>query len=155
VNTYAKTPLEIAAEIYGIDPRRFGEPKILRWGLAEVGATSIGQPVSIQAPQDLLICALSGQPNDGAAASFAGLELDFRYGDIDLVTDGKTAQRIPFSMLAGRGPGPSQAGGPWYAFKIPILIQAGTPLTTSVRNRTAGALTPSVAIDTVLLRSGR
>jgi len=149
---YAKTPLEIAAEIHGLDPQKLGATEALRFGLAQVAATTPGQPVTITNPSDRLLLAVSTQPNDGAAASYAGLELEFSYGDIYFATDGKTPQFVPFSMLAGRGPGPSQAGGPWYPWEIPIFCRANIAFTARVKNRTAGALTPVVALKTVRLR---
>lgn len=148
----AKSPLELAAEIYKIDPRRFGEPHILRFELAQVAAGQTGQPITISTPRELLICGISAQPNDGAAASYSGLELELLIGETSLASDGKTSQFVPFSFLAGRGPGPSQAGGPWYVYRVPLLIGGTVPIVARVKNRTAGALTPAVAIDTVLLQ---
>lgn len=149
---YAKTPLEIAAEIHGLDPQRLGDTEILRFNLAQVAAGTTGQPITITNPSDRLLLALSAQPNDGAAASYAGLELEFSYGEIYYATDGKTAQFVPFSMLAGRGPGPSQAGGPWYPWEVPLFIKGNVAFTARVKNTTAGALTPVVALKTVRLR---
>lgn len=150
---YTKTPLELAAEIYQFDPARYGRTHMLRFVLAAVGATSTGQAVTIPNPVDCVLLALSAQPNDGAAASYAGLELEFRYGDRDYATDGKTSQFVPFSCLAGRGPGPSQAGGPWYTWEIPIFIKGGQPLSARVKNTTGGSLTPAVVLKTVEVRA--
>jgi hypothetical protein len=149
---YAKTPLEIAAEIHGFDPQRLGDTEILRFTLAQVAALNTGQPITITNPNDRLLLALSAQPNDGAAASYSGLELEFSYGEIYFATDGKIAQFVPFSMLAGRGPGPSQPGGPWYEWEVPIFLKGNVALTARVKNTTAGALTPAVALKTVRLR---
>jgi hypothetical protein len=147
-----KTPLEIAAEIHGFDPQRLGDTEILRFELAEVAATSTGNPITITNPSDRILLALSAQPNDGAAASYAGLELEFSFGETYFATDGKIAQFVPFSMLAGRGPGPSQPGGPWYEWAIPIFLRGNLALTARVKNRTAGPLTPTVALRTVRFR---
>jgi hypothetical protein len=152
VPDYRKTPLEIAAEIHKFDPQKLGDTHALVFELAEIAAATTGQPITIATPSDRLLLALSAQPNDGAAASYAGLELQFTYGDRDFATNGKTPQFVPFSMLAGRGPGPSQAGGPWYTWEVPIFLKRGTALVAKVKNRTAGALTPKVVLKTVELR---
>ncbi len=150
-----KTPLDVAAEIYGLDPRRYGDTSILKFPFVAPGvaAGATSDVLTVTTITDRLLLALAAQPSDGAAASYAGLELEFQYGDRFFATDGKVSQFVPLSLLSGRGPGPSQAGGPWYSWEVPILLPANTVLAARIRNNTAGPLVPSVALKTVELRA--
>lgn len=148
-----KTPLEIASEVYGYAPQRYGDTSILKFPFAAtVGAGATSEVVSVTTITDRLLLGLAVQPDDGLAASYAGLELEFQYGDRFFASDGKVSQFVPFNLLSGRGPGAFQPGGPWYFWEVPIFLPANTVLASRVRNLTAGALFPAVVVKTVELR---
>lgn len=148
-----KTPLEIAIEAYGFSWSQFGDTSLLKFPFtAPIGPGDTSDVVSVTTIVDRLLIAIAAQPDDGAPASYAGLELEFQYGDRFYASNGKVSQFVPFNLLSGRGPGPFQPGGPWFYWQVPIVLPANTVLSARVRNNTLGALLPTPAVTTVELR---
>ncbi len=141
-----KTKIQIACERYGIDPRSLGDTHNYRFPLAAIlaGATSAQLPLKIQ--NTCLLVSLTGQPNTGLAADYAGLELEFTVDGRDFASDGVAAQKVPFAMLFGR------LSHPEWEWEVPPLIQASKSITARVLNNTAGTLTPSVVCKVVEIR---
>lgn len=142
---YAKSKLEFAMERFALRPERLGRPHLYSFAFPSIAAGITSQPVPVRVRYDAILLGLVGSPSDGAAASYAGLSLFFRYGDQDFCTDGQSEQSVGFAELFGRALHPS------FDFEIPLLIRAGTVLVARVTNATGGALTPSLHAKVVEL----
>lgn len=143
-----KSKIEIAAERYGIDPRRFGDTHVYKFAFDSIAAAE-QQVKNDRTYGPCLLLSIGGQSKDGLAASYAGLELQFEYGGKYFFSDGKTIEWIPFGILFGRVD--PHSGFEW---EIPPFFEKQIDLTARVRNTTAGALIPTVVVKTVEIRGG-
>lgn len=117
---------------------RVGASKIYTFPLPAVGAGQVSPPQTVTFRRSGLLVAVYGQPGDGSVAGFSGLSIRLTSGsNEDLFTDGNTFQYVSMLSLFG-------FSSNWFPL-MRRVSQSGT-FSCSVRNATAGALTPEVCL---------
>lgn len=143
---YVKTKIELAAERWGIDPKRFGDQHTYVFAPGAIPNNET-RAVTDKSLGPCLLLALGGQTTAATAASYAGLELQFEYAGKFNFSDGRTIQWVPFGILFG-GVEPNTL----WEWDLPPFYEKQIDLTARIRNVSGGSLTPTVVCKTVEIR---
>ncbi len=145
-----KSKVQIAAERYGLDPSQLGVSHRYRFtSFVAIAAGNSQQATPVRIENDCLLVGLGGQPLDGTAASYAGMDLFFTYAGRDFCSDGQTAAGVPFGVLFGN------QSHPVHEWEVPVFLRKGDTIIAKVQNNTAGPVTPAVIAYVVEIRGKR
>lgn len=134
-------------EKLGVDPSNLGAVRPYKFNQSGLSLLA-GQesvPQSIRFRKDGVLFALSGCPDTGAVADYAGLSFRLQFqGQEEFITNGDVGAYAP--MLAFFSP-----TTPLYPFPRPRLLREGTDMTVYFRNGTLASLVPSLVVHTIEL----
>lgn len=130
----------------GIDPTRYDGLQQYRVSpAAAVGAGLDSAPIPTRIRRTCILYEVRGQPDDGADASFAGLEVKIEIAGASLGIDSGTPGFLPLMPFV------HPACAPW-TLETPYKLLQGADIMTTFRNKTAGGRTPTILYGCINLK---